>query len=494
MNSKVLLLFTCLWFVLGTEERGYIATKHTLVSPFLFGATSSLPYFEHGGSSIVTERFIRLTPAVKSRTGWIWNTEPLECKNWQVEVGINVHNTEAVGADGIAFWYQKSVKQEGSLMGNTENFDGIGILLDSFDNDADGGEPAIIGIKNNGQHVNWDYSHDFKGNQIDRCRVDFRRTGSDSTPFKLKIAYEKDTLTVSYDNYNTGDYHVCFSINNLNLPQGNYMGLTAITGGLADYHDVTSMTTRCLDPQAETQDSGTNYGFWDPMAFYRQYEEDRTKKAAEEKAHEAQHLAEREKLIEEERNERQRKEEASQHVMFEDYRQKLNNYQEDDKNKGSVAKKSGALILEALEQVTKTLQASSTKQDTNNINTRVQHLLDAQGLFQSSVHDFKENLKQEMASMVDGVKKETEKLVHDMKSLENILNHLTSHVGSLSEGQNRVKDEISSTREHVTETIKTGSGSSGFGFWGFFILFQIVFTAGIIYYQKFRDIKNQKIF
>ena len=57
------------------EERGYVVGKHTFQAPFLFGITSSIPFWEYGGATVATENFIRLVHALQSKTGWIWNTE-----------------------------------------------------------------------------------------------------------------------------------------------------------------------------------------------------------------------------------------------------------------------------------------------------------------------------------------------------------------------------------------------------------------------------------
>lgn len=59
----------------GNEDRGYVVGKHTFQAPFLFGITSSIPFWEYGGATVATENFIRLVPALQSKTGWIWNTE-----------------------------------------------------------------------------------------------------------------------------------------------------------------------------------------------------------------------------------------------------------------------------------------------------------------------------------------------------------------------------------------------------------------------------------
>lgn len=35
----------------------------------------SISFWSFGGSAVVTDDYVRLTPAEKSRTGWIWNSK-----------------------------------------------------------------------------------------------------------------------------------------------------------------------------------------------------------------------------------------------------------------------------------------------------------------------------------------------------------------------------------------------------------------------------------
>jgi hypothetical protein len=59
-------------------SEGHQIAKHSFHSPFLFGATSTIPNWEYGGSAVATENFVRLVPAIRSRVGYIWNTEVIQ--------------------------------------------------------------------------------------------------------------------------------------------------------------------------------------------------------------------------------------------------------------------------------------------------------------------------------------------------------------------------------------------------------------------------------
>lgn len=49
---------------------------------------------------------------------------------------VSIHGKGRLGADGIAFWYQERPNTIGNFFGNTEHFNGLGIILDTYDNDG----------------------------------------------------------------------------------------------------------------------------------------------------------------------------------------------------------------------------------------------------------------------------------------------------------------------------------------------------------------------
>ena len=63
--------------------------------------------------------------------------------------------------------------------------------------------------------------------------------------------------------------------------------------------------------------------------------------------------------------------------------------------------KTGLLILEALEEVAKTVRASSTKQDINSILDRVQDIADKQQHVQRGMNELREHIRVEVNSMME---------------------------------------------------------------------------------------------
>lgn len=55
-----------------------------------------------------------------------------------------------VGADGLAIWYTEDRMVEGPVFGNQDNWKGLGLFFDSFDNDGQHNNPIIIAMTNDG--------------------------------------------------------------------------------------------------------------------------------------------------------------------------------------------------------------------------------------------------------------------------------------------------------------------------------------------------------
>lgn len=72
------------------------------------GAGFTLPYWDFSGSTMVTGNYIRLTPDIQSRSGCLWNSQPVMSQNWEVNVNFKVSGKgKDLYGDGLAIWYAK---------------------------------------------------------------------------------------------------------------------------------------------------------------------------------------------------------------------------------------------------------------------------------------------------------------------------------------------------------------------------------------------------
>lgn len=149
-----------------------------------------------------------------------------------------------IGADGMAIWYTQDKGTQGRVFGASDGWNGLMIMLDSFDNNSKQDNPLVAVIKNDGTQ-SFDHQNDGEHQILGSCRRDYRNK---VYPVKLKIIYRNRNLVLLYDQGLTDfeDYEVCAKISDIDLPSNGYFGVSAATGGLADDHDVLKFLTYSL--------------------------------------------------------------------------------------------------------------------------------------------------------------------------------------------------------------------------------------------------------
>lgn len=273
-----------------------------------------------------------------------------------------------------------------------------------------------------------------QANQLDRCKADIRNPVNGNS--RLKIVYNKRVLQVMVDPHSTGQFSFCFSVENVNLKPGYYFGLTAATGGLADYHDVYSVTSRDLDatPEQGPNEQPRRRGWFDP---YRHTQDetvtpDQKKRMVNDRLYKQQQEQPKQQQQQQQQEPPKQQEDADEHAFFESLREKLKKFGIDDdslkeqqqqktetpaptattstpnqqqqqqqQHDDGLGQKTGLLVLEALEEVARTVKASSTKADINNIIDRVNDISNRQANVQTSLTELRDGIKQEVSIMMD---------------------------------------------------------------------------------------------
>ncbi|KAM6471300.1 protein ERGIC-53 [Liasis olivaceus] len=216
--------------------------KYSFKGPHLVQSDGSVPFWVHTGNAIPSADQIRITPSLKSQRGSVWTKSKSIFENWEIEVTFRVTGRGRVGADGLAVWYTEGQGLDGPVFGAADNWNGVGIFFDSFDNDAKKNNPAVIIVGNNGK-LHYDHQNDGSTQALASCQRDFRNK---PYPVRAKMMYYQKTLTVLINNGFTPDredYEFCAKVEDMVLPPQGYFGISAATGGLADDHDVLSFLT-----------------------------------------------------------------------------------------------------------------------------------------------------------------------------------------------------------------------------------------------------------
>lgn len=248
----------CLHIAFGELPKARFEYKLSFKGPHLVQRDNTIPFWEYSGDALAGDEGIRITPSLRSKKGAVWSKNALMSPNWQIEVAVRVTGRGRIGADGMAIWFTEAKGHEGNVFGSSDQWRGLGVFLDSFDNDNQHNNPYIMAVVNDGtmafDHMSLEsFQSDGGTQQIGGCLRDFRNK---PFPVRVRVEYYKQALTVMVNNGLSNkpeDFELCLRAVNVVLPSSGYLGVSAATGGLADDHDVLSFLTHTLhEPTAET--------------------------------------------------------------------------------------------------------------------------------------------------------------------------------------------------------------------------------------------------
>ncbi|KAI0980845.1 hypothetical protein GJ496_005733 [Pomphorhynchus laevis] len=156
----------------------------------------------------------------------------------------------------MAFWFVSEKPDSDAIFGGPNRWNGLAVILDSFDNDRKANNPLIAAFVNNGSYA---YNEQSDGeHQISAgCISDYRNK---PFPVYLKVTYHRHILLLQISDGMSAKpiYHQCGVKENVNLPAAGYFGLSASTGDdNPDDHDCYSFVVHTIVPRehAVTHDS-----------------------------------------------------------------------------------------------------------------------------------------------------------------------------------------------------------------------------------------------
>jgi hypothetical protein len=250
-----------------------ILPHHSLRPPFLtHWWDGGVPFWTFGESTVITDKYVRLTPDKQNRQGYIWNVEANELKGWKARFAFRTHSKQSVGADGMAFWYIEEPVTGGSLFGGSHVFRGIAVVMDTYDNDNNRDTPAVTILYNDGTKPRkFDINTDMREDAAGRCEFDFRSSAAENFLPIISLNYHDQVLEVNIQLGETGQEKHCALVTGIDLPTGYYFGFTADTGHIADNHDIAYFTVASYAEVIE-EDPETAARH-DPYNHHREYDE-----------------------------------------------------------------------------------------------------------------------------------------------------------------------------------------------------------------------------
>jgi len=248
----------------STDEDGTVKSiglrTHSLSQPYLDSDMQSR-WYDFGGDTIIrTDQYIRLTSDRPSQTGWLFSRVPLTATNWEIEVEFKIHGKNQLYGDGFAMWLTKQRAQPGPVFGSADNFEGLGIFIDTYKNNRPGVVfPFVMAMIGDGK-TPYEKETDGKVNEFAGCSARGIRGASVAT--KLRLTYFQDKyLKLELQYKSDGDWTLCFEASQPPaIPQVAYLGFSAETGELSDNHDIISISAKNLytsqPPNRPTPGSG----------------------------------------------------------------------------------------------------------------------------------------------------------------------------------------------------------------------------------------------
>ena len=127
------------------QDANELIAHHSFKGPFFQEWwTGGVKFWETGGSTVIGEDYVRLTGAMPDKTGVFVNKEPVTMEAWELTMKVRIHSRQTPGADGMALWITEMPANEmGTLWGQVASFKGLGLILDTFDNNHDRDQPGL---------------------------------------------------------------------------------------------------------------------------------------------------------------------------------------------------------------------------------------------------------------------------------------------------------------------------------------------------------------
>lgn len=149
--------------------------------------------------------------------------------------------TRASNGDGIALWFAERPGLLGHVYGSADLWNGLAIVIDTYNNDGVGPNPLISAVLNDGT-LHYDAFSDGQSQAIATCSMDVRRMD----PVSMRVRYFNQRLSVEFSLQpsSSGDpqYQLCFAIADVELGVDKFFGISASTGDAVDNHDIVAFT------------------------------------------------------------------------------------------------------------------------------------------------------------------------------------------------------------------------------------------------------------
>ncbi|KAL0232125.1 hypothetical protein PCE1_003121 [Barthelona sp. PCE] len=223
--------------------------NRNLEAPFLHGAFRSYPKnWLSGGSVVWDQNKVFITSLQTNRVGYVWNTDKVESKSFDMDVSMSIHGAKLSGGDGMAVWLSDRMDQ-GTTMGGPTRFVGTAIIIDDFPNSRSNFNllPRLQVFSNDGT-IDYSVDDDNMSNEAFGCRVHFRN----APEFTVRVTIKENRLRLQYKT--DGAFVEC-GVGDVVLPEAFHVGVTAATGDVADIHQLNYVKMHVHDEKEKEKEN-----------------------------------------------------------------------------------------------------------------------------------------------------------------------------------------------------------------------------------------------
>lgn len=224
----------------GVSVKRVELPKHGIQSPYLDRTTLKLENWDLSGDIIVQNGYhISLTSDGKHQSGNMFLKTPLNAESFEMELTFHIHGSAPLKADGFAIWFVANPLPLGDVFGAQNNFKGLGIFIDTFRNGKDGEFP-FVSAQYSPSVLFYDKHSDGMHTKMASCTA---KSLLDPALGKtrMRIVHTKNgylSVDFNYDPDHSSEWHNCFSVMDVRLPENSYLGLSAETGELSENVDI----------------------------------------------------------------------------------------------------------------------------------------------------------------------------------------------------------------------------------------------------------------
>lgn len=101
--------------------------KHDYKLSLKYPFNSTALGFNVGGDVSFSDQFIRVSPSIPNKSGYVFSARTIAYDNFMIDVAISVTGRGLIGGNGVGIWITDDIKvtSTSSYYGRNQNFKGI---------------------------------------------------------------------------------------------------------------------------------------------------------------------------------------------------------------------------------------------------------------------------------------------------------------------------------------------------------------------------------